>query len=458
MERVLERQAELIGQYEEEEKAQREWEKQYNENRIANKGSVEVEHKPYQVKNGREQSNQLATITDKQVHCDVEAKCDKNLRSTSNPSDERLPNGSLLESPQNASQEYSAHRREATDEPDHRCAQTASISAQESSNNSTITRHDQDRGDENSDGHSGYNTNAQSPRHHTIKAPSEGSPSSDTLDSKVSEWSSSQFQDHGQVDTRPYGQTSSIVDVGSVLEALQRARISLKAKLSKPVPPSQVMLALPAPGDEHKEHDDQPANNDDNSYKEELSSSSPARQEVLALPAPEDYHESEDLPVNDTANSLPGKLSSSSPPREEILALPAPGDDYRREIEDSVKIPVSTPGLFRLPTDSFPADQKMFSSNAYGSRFSLEAATRHGTGFGFSAKQCYDLHGSGLLSVPTSGRCNSIPRPEFTVESTTFLSGIPGLEEDLRRGRPLGDADLFMQRAVDYTISNKWML
>jgi hypothetical protein len=39
MERVLERQAELIGQYEEEEKAQREWEKQYNENRNANKVS-----------------------------------------------------------------------------------------------------------------------------------------------------------------------------------------------------------------------------------------------------------------------------------------------------------------------------------------------------------------------------------------------------------------------------------
>jgi hypothetical protein len=37
MERVLEKQAELIGQYEEEERAQREWEKQYNENKNANK-------------------------------------------------------------------------------------------------------------------------------------------------------------------------------------------------------------------------------------------------------------------------------------------------------------------------------------------------------------------------------------------------------------------------------------
>jgi hypothetical protein len=37
IDRMLERQAELIGQYEEEEEAQREWEKQYNENRNAKK-------------------------------------------------------------------------------------------------------------------------------------------------------------------------------------------------------------------------------------------------------------------------------------------------------------------------------------------------------------------------------------------------------------------------------------
>jgi hypothetical protein len=44
MERMLERQAELIGQYEEEEKAQREWEKQYNDNRNANKVSKQLKY------------------------------------------------------------------------------------------------------------------------------------------------------------------------------------------------------------------------------------------------------------------------------------------------------------------------------------------------------------------------------------------------------------------------------
>ncbi|CAL4946492.1 unnamed protein product [Urochloa decumbens] len=433
MERVLERQAELIGQYEEEEEAQREWEKQYNESRNANKVDIKVK------------------------------------------------NGSLSELPQNASRENVAQRREASNEPDPLRAQTASISAQESSATSTVTRQDQDRGDLISDGDSGYNANAE---HYTIKAPSDGSPSSDTLNSKVSDWSSWQFHDNtdGRTDTQPYRPAStSIEDIESVLQALQRARISLSAKLSlsQPVPPSQVTLALPAPGDEHKEYDDLRGSDDgSNSYSEEINGSSPARQEILALPAPEDCHEMVDLPVSNTGISAAEQLSSSSTRREEILALPGPGDASRREIEEYTNIPVGVPGLFRLPRDSFPVDEKIFSPGV-----SLGApVTRHGTGIvgnlaadaydaatsapsvygdrsGFSAKQSYDLQTSAILSVPTPGRCSNIPTPDFTVSIAPFLPGIPGLEQDLRRAAgPLGNADLFMQRGIDYTISNKWML
>ncbi|KAL6614135.1 hypothetical protein ACP70R_036405 [Stipagrostis hirtigluma subsp. patula] len=457
MERVLERQAELIGQYEEEEKAQREWEKIYNENRSATKGDIGVENKPYQT--------------------DAEAKSsEKNLLSASNPTAECLPNsnGSLSESPHNASQGNGGpKRREANGKPDHCRAQAASISTQGSSSNSTITRQNQDRGDENSDGDSGSITNARSPPHHAIKAPSDGSPSSDTLNSKVSDWSSSHFHDH----TESYRPSSSNADIESVLQALQQARISLRVRLGEPVPPCQVTLALPAPGDEHKEHEDRPADDDSNSYREEFSRSSPARQEIPALPAPDDYQETADLPANDTGIPPAAKLSSSSPPCDEILALPAPGDDYRKEIQDYMKIPVRTPGLFRLPTDSFPTDQRMFSSsNAYGSGFSLGAASHlyamnpaasgdaasapsvSGDDSGFPAKRCCDLQSSALLTVPTPGRCNGIPGPDSTAGGASFLAGIPGLQEDLRRGRPLGDADLFMQRGIDYTITNKWML
>jgi hypothetical protein len=309
-----------------------------------------------------------------------------------------------------------------------------------------------------------------------MKTPSERSPSSDTLNSKVSDWSSSHFHDHtaeSQRETQPYrpASSSSNVDVESVLEALQRARISLSAKLSKPVPPSQVLLALPAPGDEFKEHDDLPADEDSNSYREERSTSSPACQEIPALPAPEDYHERVDLPANDTGISVREKPNSSSSPREEILALPAPGDNYRREIEDYTKIHVCTAGLFRLPTDSFPSDQRMFSgSNVCGSGFSLgaAAAARHAAGSlsnptaygggiaptqvpstcgdssGVSARRCYDLYSW----VSTAGRCSGIiARPDFTIRDTCFLSGVAGL----------GGTDLFVQRGIDYTISKKWM-
>jgi len=434
MERVLERQAELIGQYEEEEKAQREWEKRYNENRNANKVGVEVKNKTYQT--------------------DAKSKSSKkDLPTTINPSAQCLPDGSFSKSPQYASQETGSQRREAGNEPDHGRAPTSSISAQESS---TVTRQDQDRGDLISDGDSGYNANAE---RCATKAPSD--------------WSSSQFHDNtdSQADTQPYRPASSnIADIESVLQALQRARISLSAKLSKPVPPSQVTLALPAPGDDHKDYDDLPANDDDNSYGENLSSSSPARQEILALPAPEDYHERLDWPP---------ELDGAAISQAEILALPAPGDDCRKEIEDYTKIPVGTPGLFRLPTDSFPVDEKMFSGNACGSGFSLGAAALlatsifsnppasygagtsvpsvSGDGSGFSTKQRCDLQTPALLPVPTPGRCN-IPTPDFTVGSAPPLPGIPGHERDLRRAGYLGSADLFMQRGIDYTISNRWML
>jgi hypothetical protein len=377
---------------------------------------------------------------------------------TNNPSAERLRKGYLSESLQNGAQ-----RREANEEPDHGRAQTSSISAPESSNDSTVTRQDQDRGDHISDGDSGYSTNARSPKRDDaiIRAPSGGSPSSDTLNSKVSDWSSSQFHDctDSQLDTQSsYPPAScSIADIESVLQALQRARISLSAKLSKPVPPSQVTLALPAPGDEHREYDDLPANDDDDdgSYGEKLSGSSPALLEMLALPAPEDYHEREDgSPLDDAAVSHVEKASSSSPPREEMLALPAPGDDYRKEIEDYMKIPVGTPGLFRLPIDSFPVDEKMFSGTACGSGFSLGAAARHATSiFSNPAASC-----GAATSVPS---ISGDGPPDFAggTGSTPFLSGIRGLQ-DLNRGMPLalGDADLFMQRGIDCTISNKWML
>uniref|UniRef100_A0A0D3EWH0 Uncharacterized protein n=1 Tax=Oryza barthii TaxID=65489 RepID=A0A0D3EWH0_9ORYZ len=477
MERVLERQAELIGQYEAEEEAQRQWEKQFNENRSSAKVHVEAENKACQIENGWEQSKEHSRLADQAVHCNEEAKPGvKNHPSASNNrSAGLLLNGSLPESPQDTSgQEAAADQRDSHEELHGHCH------AQSQGNSNvagTMTGKNQEQGNENPDGCSSYCD---------IKAPSDGSPSmSDaTLNSKVSDWSSSRFHDHGdnQVDAGPDQQPTSNMDIECVLQALQLARISLSQKLSKPVPPSQVTLALPAPGDhEHSEDDGySPVDDEFNSARDELCSSSQSPdQEILALPAPEDYHDRENLPANDDATiSLTEEQTSSSPHRQEILALPAPVDDYHREIVDDIKIPICIAGLFRLPTDSFPKDEMLSTCNKYGgSELNLRptaaapqnafvsntadrvtvAPSEIRDDHGFSTRPCYDPHSSGLLSVPTSGRC-STPSSDFTIRGASFLSGIPGLAEDFRKGRPLADADLFMQRGCDYTISNKWML
>ncbi|KAF7038684.1 hypothetical protein CFC21_048825 [Triticum aestivum] len=390
MERVLEKQAELIGQYEAEEKAQTDWEKKFNDTRSSpNKGDAEAD-------------------------CKVPARSggDKKLL-VSRP-------------PKNASEEM---------------GRTAAVSAQGSSSYSTATRRSQDQqGDANSDGCSSRYANSASSGICAVKAPSESSPSV----SKVSDWSSSRFHDHAD-DTRSCRQSSGDIDVESVLQALQRARISLRQKLDRPLPPSQVTLALPAPGDEYRAdlYDD----DGNSSYREEHSGSSPSRQEILALGAPEDYHgyhdygREESLWVDGANASLMEKPSGSSPPRQEILALPAPGDDrVPDDIQGDVKIPVSSPGLFRLPTDSFPKDKGLSRSN--GHDFELGHDTYKDDEAGVSARQLYDPHGS----AATSGRCGVPASSGFTVGGASVLSGIPGLPEDLRKGGgPLRDADLFMQ-------------
>ncbi|KQK10660.1 hypothetical protein BRADI_2g55450v3 [Brachypodium distachyon] len=398
MERVLEKQAELIGQFEAEEKAQRDWEKQFNDNRRSPKGDVKAA--AYRLDSGRGQSNRRSSkVEEQEASSQVQA----------NSSGKSLP---------------------CSKQPE-----------------STATRRNQDeQGDANSDACSSYSINARPSRHRAmVKSSSE---STDTRISKVSDWSSSRFHDHSHTDGRQLMDTrldrqpsNNDIDVESVLQALQRAKISLTKKLlSKPLPPSQVTLALPAPGDEYRTEEDFYDGND--SYRgEEHSGSSPSRQEILALPAPEDHRTD--------FSSFAEKSISSSPPRQEILALPAPGDDCSGEREDvsDLKILMSSPGLLRLPTDSFPPDEMLSTSNGHDSELGLRETAR------------YDPHGSATLALPNSGKCN-VPSSAFSVGSAaSFLSGVPELPEDLRRGRkPLADVNSFMQRGCDYTVSNKWML
>ncbi|XP_074582952.1 uncharacterized protein LOC141839159 isoform X2 [Curcuma longa] len=76
MERVLEQQAQLIGQFEAEEKAQQEWEKKYSENKISNLDYSEHVELSYVTEINGELQNDTLTCFEKIAYGDEEAKPD----------------------------------------------------------------------------------------------------------------------------------------------------------------------------------------------------------------------------------------------------------------------------------------------------------------------------------------------------------------------------------------------
>ncbi|TKW27012.1 hypothetical protein SEVIR_3G229000v4 [Setaria viridis] len=438
MERVLEKQAELIGQYEAEENAQREWEKKFSESRDSTTDNVNLNNKLNQAENASGRM-ETAQIVDKEMVCE-HARSSEDYH---NPS-EFLPKGSVLELPPNVAKDSVIEQRKA-DGSDHDFVVGTAIVAsshgelqvrknvlttksylegsgnnlgksvlppQASCDSILNARYDKGQGDENSDSGSSYRVNARSFERY-VNTSSVGSPLSDTPKSEVSEWSSSCFHNHteNQLDTRLHQPSSD--DVGGVLEALQRARMSLRAKLSQPSPASQNILALPAPNH---------------------------------LPA----------------NGMQLSLSRSNPLGQEVLALQAPAGYFNRVLpQGNVKVPAGPAGLFRLPTDSIPRNE-MASSDGYGSRFSLTAANELHVltsypanhimsapsfsqyGSELSPDPYHDPHSSMLLSMPTSGGYN-ITAPDFRMGSGSFLPEVSRFSNDFRRVMPSGNAGMHFQ-------------
>ncbi|XP_040380494.1 uncharacterized protein LOC102707680 [Oryza brachyantha] len=455
MERVLEKQAELIGQFEAEENAQREWEKKFNISRDSTADDVELGNKLNQIEKTCGQRDKDAQINDTEVSGEG-GSSNNNLFANDSPS-ECLSTDSVSGLPPNAPEENAIEQNKIT-ESDHdfgeatsavvsvdsgprirrdelvnkSCTETIEGSAnnigkslpsqQGNYNSSRNAMHYEGQVDESSDSGPGYLVNACSSEHY-INTPSVASRSSDTPKSKVSEWSSSCFHNHtdNQIDTQMHQPSSD--GVGGVLDALQRAKISLREKLRKPSPPTQCMLALPAP----------------------------------------EYHYAmDDLTVKDRQLSL----CTSRLPSQDILALPEPEDCHSRILpRDDLKVPVGLSGLFRLPTDSF-AQNDLCPADGYGSRFCLTATTqenlrnhfmanlsisRHGSEF--SPDSVYNPRNSILLSIPTYGGCSN-PVSDFTVRDASVLPEIPRSSNELRRGMPYGDLGMF-HFGGDYS-SNKW--
>lgn len=419
-------------------------------------GDVELGNKLNQIEKACEQRDRAAQIKDKEVS-EVGGPSDKNLFANDSPS-ECLSTDSVSGVPQNAPEENAIKHCKVT-ECDHDFGEATSTvvsvdsgpqirkdelvdksfteiiegsgnnieklssSLQRNYESVQNARHNEDGVDESSDGGPGYHVNACSYEHY-INTPSVASRSSDTPKSKVSEWSSSCFHNHtdNQIDTQMHQPSSD--GVGGVLEALQRAKMSLREKLSKPSPPSL---------------------------------------EMLALPAPEYHYATDDSPVRDTELSL----CMSTFPSQEILALPEPAE-YRSRIipRDDVKVPVGLAGLFRLPTDSF-AQNELCSADGYHSRFSLTATSRENLSNHFRANlslsrygsesspdPCFSARNSMLLSTPTFGGCSN-PVSDFRVGDAYFPSEVP--RSSNRRGMPSGDQGMLFHYAGDYS-SNKWTL
>ncbi|CAN6332887.1 unnamed protein product [Urochloa humidicola] len=439
MERVLEKQAELIGQYEAEENAQREWEKKFSESRDSTMDNVNLNSKLNQAENACGMREAAQTV-DKEVVCVHTRSNEDNLYGINNTS-KFLPKGSVSALPTNVAKDGVIGQCKADGSDHNFVVSTATVASshgelqvrkdvlttkryiegsgnnlgksapppQGSCDSILNARHGKGQGDENSDSGSSYHVNARSSERY-INTSSVGSPLSDTPKSEVSEWSSSCFHNHtdNQIDAQLPQPSSD--DVGGVLEALQRARMSLRAKLSRPSPPSQNILTLPAP---------------------------------------------DDLPVDDMQLSL----RRSNPLSQEVSALQAPAGYPNRVLPpDNVKVPAGPAGLFRLPTDSFPRNE-MASSDTYGSRFSLTAVnglcisstypanhimsapSLSQYGSVLSPDPYHDPHSSILL---TSGGYD-ITVPDFRMGSDSFLPEVLRFGHDSRRVMPSGDAGMHFQ-------------
>ncbi|CAL4893832.1 unnamed protein product [Urochloa decumbens] len=441
MERVLEKQAELIGQYEAEENAQREWEKKFSKSRDSTTDDVNLNSKLNQSENacGRREAGR---IVDKEVVCEHARSSEDNLHGINNPS-EFLPKGSVSALPPNVAKDSVIGQCKADGSDHNFVVSTATVASShgelqvrkdvlttksclEGSGNNLgksapppqgscgsilNARHDKGR-DDNSDSVSSYHVNAPSSERY-INTSSVESPLSDTPKSEVSEWSSSCFHNHtdNQIDAQLHQPSSD--DVGGVLEALQRARMSLRAKLSRTSPLSQNILALPTP---------------------------------------------DDLPDNDMQLSL----RRSNPLSQEVSVLQAPAGCHNRVLPpDNVKVPAGPAGLFRLPTDSFPRNE-MTSSDGYGSRFSLTAANGLRISSSYPANHIMSApsfsqygsvlspdpyhypHSSILLSMPTSGGY-SITAPDFRMGSDSFCPEVLRFGHDSRRVMHSGDAGMHFE-------------
>ncbi|XP_072964974.1 uncharacterized protein [Typha angustifolia] len=428
MKRVLEQQAQLIGQYEAEENAQKEWEKKYNETNSSTTGYFQIGNQPYLAENGFESKEAVELLCEKSCSEEEAKSSTENLSITKDPATEGPLNS--VETPRRTSQEntngshegalvvlsdglaptdaimtptgnnYHVMRDGLLDQKYSEIAIKQNASnlgksnpSTKGSNDTSPQKHNRFPLYENSESGSSNNLDLHPSRHGILHTASMGRTLTDTSASKASTWGSSGFQNNAErhLQMQLYQTPSS--SLGGVLEALQRAKISLREKLDKSPSPCQDTLAIAAQRESHA-------------------------------------------------------LAKST---------------------DTLNTPVGSSALFRLPTDSFPKAQFSvgaihdsglnlghikFANDSINHRRTTSLPVEAGNGL-YIGRQNFDPQVS-VMQMPPSSRYNPTSSDMMAMDRAHIPSGISKSYADLRNGMP--DGDLFSFYGRDSTLSDKRML
>ncbi|CAL9197279.1 unnamed protein product, partial [Musa hybrid cultivar] len=270
MERVLKEQAQLIGQYEAEEKAQREWEQKYNENKNSNTEHFEPGKQCHAAEINMKSQKESSAFFDRIAYEYEEAKSsicafsrtdipgclsDDPLLKLSDGADQRTADGdkdvNIIEF---------SNAIVPTDLPV--CGigsdSQACVDGNHVAENNTeglvvvalptkVSTISTPLGKVNQNSDSGSSSNINLHAHSHINSPSIGSPSTADPVRERPKWESSATHDLSYMKQSPSAATS----LGGVLEALQHAKNSLRQELHKLPLPDPAIKALPAPSNYH---------------------------------------------------------------------------------------------------------------------------------------------------------------------------------------------------------------
>lgn len=275
MERVLEQQAQLIGQYQAEENAQTEWERNFNKNKYTTLGYCETGNQFHVTENSSEPQDEDTEHTDEKLCYDGEANTTAEKLSTmKEPKAESLTEVSIVQISRYTHPEKTDRSQKATTAAladgfvltDPTTAQSGSNShvqkddflgqqynevavgeiagpSKGRTNTSAMEKQSQKIKYDNPDNGASSNPNLRPPGHEILDMLSRGSPSSSS--SKTSKWGSSDIQN--QSDMQLTLQPSS--NLGGILEALKHAKVLLRQEIVNSPSSSQGTLVSAATRD-----------------------------------------------------------------------------------------------------------------------------------------------------------------------------------------------------------------